>query len=82
MSKPDWVTKLEAEDCMCVSCPDCSNGQVYYDIGGRYIGKYRRDDMCEMETCDSCGGSAFTEECERCTQLRDYDESELEAPHV
>jgi hypothetical protein len=73
---PDWVIKLEAEPCECVSCPDCNSGQVYYDIGGRYIGKNRMDDMCEMETCDTCGGSAITDECERCIQLNDYDREE------
>lgn len=72
--KPDWVKNLEAEPCRCVRCEACGgSGTVYYDIGGRYIGRSRIDDLCEPESCDMCSGG-IVDECDRCVALNDYDE--------
>ena len=74
-SKPAWVAQLEAQPCECVSCESCNgSGSIWFDIGGRYRGKNRCDDLDEMEFCDSCGGSGTIEVCDRCAQLMDYEE--------
>jgi hypothetical protein len=80
MSKPEWVIRLEAEPCECVSCGDCGGtGTVYYDIGGNYVGEHMHDDMDSPESCDMCSGGTV-DECDRCILLNDYDR-EAEAVH-
>ena len=76
--KPQWVVELEAKPCECASCSFCKGlGHIWaeYDGRGRYLGKGWPDDpMSEMETCEECHGSGVSEECERCVELRNYDE--------
>jgi hypothetical protein len=78
METPQWVKDLEAKPCECVPCAECKGtGNVFFSSGGRhYLGSSRRDDMDEMETCDECR-YGVVEECERCTQLRDWDDDSM-----
>ena len=67
--KPDWVRKLESEDCTCVVCSSC-NGRGYFHTG-------RWDDMDETEDwpCDYCYGG-ISEPCDRCLLLEEYEREE------
>jgi DnaJ-class molecular chaperone len=72
--KPEWIQKLEAEPCECVSCAEChGSGTIFVDLRGHYVGAGMRDDMDEPESCDGCRGSGIIEECDRCMTLDDYD---------
>lgn len=75
MTSSDARAKVAAEPCCCVSCGDCGgSGNVWFSFGGKeYLGSHRCDDLDEMETCDTCGGSGITETCDRCQLLTDMD---------
>lgn len=63
-------------ECECVSCGECGGtGNVWYDLGGKYIGNHHCDDLDEMEYCDGCGGTGITETCAECqesSECEDY----------
>lgn len=68
------IAQVEKEACLCVQCGDCGgSGHYYVDMRGHYLGQHRGDDLDEMETCDTCGGSGISESCDRCQLLRDLD---------
>jgi len=68
---------VEKEPCRCRACADCrGSGAVWFDWNGKYLGNSRSDDLDDMETCDSCGGSGIVETCDRCQLLRDMDYDE------
>lgn len=79
MEKPEYVERLEKQACTCTTCSECrGSGNVWFSFGGRhYLGHRRSDDLDEMETCDHCRGSGIAEVCDRCQQLRDYDEDSM-----
>jgi hypothetical protein len=60
-------------NCTCSSCSACrGTGSIYVDMGGRVVPYF--DDLCDLETCDECGGSGTCDECEYCRQQREWDE--------
>ncbi len=63
-------------ECRCVSCAAChGRGHLYVDLRGRVVeGGF--DDLCDLETCDDCGGSGITEECDACREAWGQDEEE------
>lgn len=72
--KPEWVKQLEGEPCECVSCSSCGgSGNVWFSLGGRYLGNHRCDDLDELETCEECRGSGTIETFDRCAMLDDYE---------
>ena len=74
--KPDWVRKLESEECTCVICDMCDGrGEVYYSVDGIYRGPYHWSDMDDSETCDYCLGG-ISEPCDRCILLEEYEREE------
>ena len=43
--------------CNCVRCDECGgSGRVWYSFYGEYLGRYRGDDLDEMDTCPECEG--------------------------
>lgn len=66
------MTRVSAEPCRCVSCPNCDGrGSYAVNMRGQYIGPSRTDDLDDLETCESCGGSGITETCDRCQLLEE-----------
>jgi hypothetical protein len=66
--------QVEQEPCRCVQCSYCNgSGHLWFDLGGRYLGNHRSDDLDNLEPCDSCGGSGIIETCDRCQLLSDMD---------
>jgi hypothetical protein len=88
METPQWIRDIEARPCECVSCSECDgSGNVWFAFGGKkYLGRSRWDDLDEMETCDTCGGSGIMETCDRCSELdaayADLEEQEERANSV
>ena len=69
--------------CECISCHDCGgSGHYYVDIGGRYIGQHRIDDLSDMETCEECGGSGISETCCECQEAMCASEDEHERRQI
>ncbi len=67
--------KVAAETCSCKPCGSCEGiGSYFVDIGGRYIGLHRIDDLSDRETCEECGGSGIEEVCGRCEYLAELDD--------
>ncbi len=53
--------------CTCIACPDCNGvGSIWVDYRGRYLGRNRCDDSDELETCQACRGTGYSEQCEEC----------------
>jgi hypothetical protein len=56
-------------NCKCTSCFDCNgSGTVWRSWAGEYLGNSRCDDLDELLSCDSCGGSGIDYYCEECQQ--------------
>lgn len=54
-------------DCKCARCVGCGgSGTVWRDIGGKFLGDHRCDDLDSPEMCESCGGSGITDVCDNC----------------
>ena len=71
---PDDVT--EEPKCTCVSCAECNGtGDVWISFSGEYMGRYRCDDLDELEMCADCGGSGITEMCDYCRDEREEEEN-------
>lgn len=67
------MRKVSAEPCTCVRCSACDGtGSYWVDIGGRYIGSHRSDDLSEMEYCEECS-DGIVEVCDRCQLLEEMD---------
>lgn len=65
------IAKVEKEPCACVKCHACDgSGHYYVDMGGRYVGAHRFDDLHDMEQCELCDGG-LVEFCDRCRSLED-----------
>lgn len=74
-TKPDWVIKLEAEPCHCVSCSWCGgSGTIYIDMAGHVV-RSTVDDTDSPESCDECSGG-IVETCDRCEALIDFDNNQ------
>lgn len=59
-------------DCTCVHCDECGgSGNVWFSFNHKYLGRYRCDDLDELETCESCRGSGIEEMCDHCRELED-----------
>ena len=53
--------------CTCVSCGMCGgSGTVWFDLGGKYLGNHRCDDLDVFESCEECGGRGTVEICDEC----------------
>lgn len=65
--------------CECVSCAECGgSGNVWYafpgpNMGGRYLGNHRCDDLDDMDTCPNCDGRGIVEVCYECQDQYDED---------
>ena len=61
--------------CKCITCPECDgSGSIWISFSGKYMGKYRCDDLDEMDTCPECGGSGIAELCDECREAFDEEE--------
>ena len=57
-------------NCECIDCPACKGkGTIWVSMSGRYLGVSRKDDLDQMETCESCDGSGIVEICYACLEL-------------
>lgn len=66
--------ELEADPCRCVRCKVCAGkGEYAVDLGGRYVGPSKCDDLDDYETCDQCE-RGITEVCDRCRELEECDD--------
>ncbi len=75
-TREDFAT-VSAEPCHCVRCGEYNGtGNIWRDIGGKYLGDGRSDDLDQMESCENCGGSGITQTCDRCQLLSDMDHEE------
>lgn len=73
-SKPAWVEEVEKQRCTCEKCSMCDGTRGYYvDIGGRFQGIHRSDDLSDLKTCEFCRGSGVTEQCSRCGDLEEWE---------
>lgn len=62
-------------DCACVVCAECNgSGNVWYSFDGEYLGKYRCDDLGQIDDCPWCDGSGIEYVCDECAM----DEMEAE----
>ena len=52
-------------ECTCLICPDCAMGQVSVPTNG-----YPEWDL---ETCPTCHGSGYIEECVHCAELAEME---------
>jgi RecJ-like exonuclease len=54
-------------ECSCVPCPECGGtGDVWWSFSGRYLGRFRCDDLDERDTCSECDGTGLLEMCQAC----------------
>ena len=61
--------------CECVTCPECDGfGSIWISFSGKYMGKYRCDDLDEMDTCPDCGGDGLSFCCYECAQAMEDEE--------
>ena len=67
-----------SKECTCICCFECNgSGTVWFDCGGRYLGQSHSDDLDELETCESCGGTGVEDWCDYCCeQERMYQEEQ------
>ncbi len=66
-------------ECHCVTCATCRGRGFYYiDLGG-IVWTDAHDELCDLETCDDCGGTGISEECDACREAweQDHDEDGL-----
>jgi len=55
--------------CSCVLCEGCGGtGDVWISFSGKYLGRYRCDDLDELDTCPDCNGSGSIEMCNECQE--------------
>jgi hypothetical protein len=73
------IDKVSKEPCTCVKCTACGGSGYYYvDMGGRYVGAHRFDDLHDTEYCEFCL-EGISEVCARCQLLDDMDDDAQEA---
>lgn len=62
------------DKCTCVVCPECGGtGNVWWSFSGKYLGRFRLDDLDVLEPCEECGGSGIIEMCDYCAMLDEDD---------
>lgn len=55
--------------CKCVLCPECDgSGSIWISFSGKYMGKFRCDDLDERDTCLECDGEGIVEWCDECRE--------------
>ncbi len=59
-----------AKACTCTKCGECGGtGEVWVSfIDGEYRGRFRCDDLDELDICPDCDGDGITEMCEGCME--------------
>jgi len=58
--------------CTCKPCPECGGtGDVWISFDGEYLGRYRCDDLDELDVCPECDGSGLFEMCDECMMAED-----------
>lgn len=63
-------------ECRCVSCAACQGrGHHYVDLHGHVVDCF--DDLCDLESCEDCGGTGITEECDTCREAWEQDQDGL-----
>ena len=56
-------------ECECVRCPECNGtGDIWVSFTGEYLGRYRLDDLDELETCPVCDGRGLYYLCDKCRE--------------
>lgn len=58
--------------CSCSSCSMC-NGRGSYSVDSRGRFVPHGDDLYDLETCEECGGSGMSYECDYCLDQREQD---------
>lgn len=52
-------------NCTYSPCPECGGtGGVWISFNGEHIGRYRIDDLDELDVCPECNGSGIFQECD------------------
>ena len=55
--------------CTCEICKECAgNGDIWFSIGGKYLGKNRCDDLDRIDVCPYCHGDGVSEVCDECRE--------------
>jgi len=55
------------DECTCQKCPECGGtGNIWISFSGKYLGRYRGDDLDELDICPECEGSGIISMCENC----------------
>ena len=60
------------EPCTCAKCPECGGtGDVWISFSGEYLGRFRCDDLDELDVCPLCDGSGILDMCDACREAEE-----------
>lgn len=69
--------------CECLPCEECDgSGRIWISFSGKYMGKYRCDDLDEMDACPDCDGEGIATICYECQQAYEDEEREEYERHL
>lgn len=65
--------------CECQVCPECGgSGDIWISFDGEYMGRFRCDDLDELDVCPYCDGLGVWYQCDECAAEEYEDAFETE----